>query len=87
MPAEAARCHRIEGIARPGSLQHEFVVKRINHETGGGVRRGGADQPGASHVSVNEDYGCGLEWLAGAIGRHVHDPYAPYEAHSQEAPT
>jgi uncharacterized glyoxalase superfamily metalloenzyme YdcJ len=37
-------------------------------------------------VSVADNSGYGMEWLAGAIGHHIYDPYALYEALSQEAP-
>jgi uncharacterized glyoxalase superfamily metalloenzyme YdcJ len=30
--------------------------------------------------------GYGIEWMAGAIGRRIHDPYDLYEATSQESP-
>jgi uncharacterized glyoxalase superfamily metalloenzyme YdcJ len=33
-----------------------------------------------------DDSGYDVEWLAGAIGHDIHDPYALYEALSQEAP-
>jgi uncharacterized glyoxalase superfamily metalloenzyme YdcJ len=33
-----------------------------------------------------DDSGYDIEWLAGAIGRDIHDPYALYEALSQEVP-
>ena len=33
-----------------------------------------------------DDSGYGVEWLAGAIGHDIHDPYALYEALSQEGP-
>jgi uncharacterized glyoxalase superfamily metalloenzyme YdcJ len=36
---------------------------------------------------VADDSGYDIGRLAGAIGRDIHDPYALYEALSQEAPT
>jgi uncharacterized glyoxalase superfamily metalloenzyme YdcJ len=36
---------------------------------------------------VADDSGYDIGWPAGAIGRDIHDPYALYEALSQEAPT
>jgi uncharacterized glyoxalase superfamily metalloenzyme YdcJ len=36
-------------------------------------------------VAADSEYD--VEWLAGAIGHHIHDPYALYEAQSQEAPS
>jgi uncharacterized glyoxalase superfamily metalloenzyme YdcJ len=33
-----------------------------------------------------DDSGYSMGWLAGAIGRRIDDPYALYEALSQEAP-
>jgi uncharacterized glyoxalase superfamily metalloenzyme YdcJ len=35
---------------------------------------------------VADDSGYDIGWPAGAIGRDIHDPYAQYEALSQEAP-
>ena len=35
---------------------------------------------------VADDSGYYIGWPAGAIGRDIHDPYALYEALSQEAP-
>lgn len=34
---------------------------------------------------VHDDSGYSVGWMAGAIGRHIHDPYALYEAQAQEA--
>lgn len=31
-----------------------------------------------------DDAGYNVDWLAGAIGRHIHDPYALYDALAQE---
>lgn len=33
-----------------------------------------------------DDSGYDVEWLAGAIGHHIHDPYALYEAQCRQAP-
>jgi uncharacterized glyoxalase superfamily metalloenzyme YdcJ len=33
---------------------------------------------------VDDDSGYSLDWMAGAIGRHIHDPYALYDALAQE---
>jgi uncharacterized glyoxalase superfamily metalloenzyme YdcJ len=35
-------------------------------------------------VTADSDYSA--EWLAGAVDRQIHDPYALYESLSQEVP-
>jgi uncharacterized glyoxalase superfamily metalloenzyme YdcJ len=48
----------------------------LDRDTGAGFKTG--DEP--------DDSGYDLQWLAGAIGRDIHDPYTLYEALSKEAP-
>jgi uncharacterized glyoxalase superfamily metalloenzyme YdcJ len=38
----------------------------------------------AAHMA--DDCGYSIGWMAGAVGRHIYDPHALYEALSQEAP-
>ncbi len=47
----------------------------LDSDTGAGFKAG----------EVADDSGYDVQWLAGAIGRDIHDPYALYEALSQEA--
>ncbi|ETW21226.1 hypothetical protein MGAST_27250 [Mycobacterium gastri 'Wayne'] len=42
----------------------------------------GSDARAADAV---DNCGYGVEWLAGAIGRDIRDPYALYEAQAKEA--
>lgn len=37
-------------------------------------------------ASVADESGYDIDWLAGTIGRHIHDPYDLYDATAQEAP-
>ncbi|WP_421841734.1 2-oxoadipate dioxygenase/decarboxylase family protein [Mycobacterium sp.] len=46
-----------------------------------------ATDKAGTQVRIGEDSGYTAGRLAGAIGRHIYDPYALYQAHSQEAPT
>jgi uncharacterized glyoxalase superfamily metalloenzyme YdcJ len=51
-----------------------------------GIFRSNLDRDSTA-VDVADDSGYDVGWLAGAVGRDIHDPYALYEALSQEAPT
>lgn len=37
-------------------------------------------------AAVADESGYDIEWMAGTIGRHIHDPYDLYDATAQEAP-
>ncbi|MBI3690279.1 MAG: DUF1338 domain-containing protein, partial [Mycolicibacterium aromaticivorans] len=37
-------------------------------------------------ASVADESGYDIDWLAGTIDRHIHDPYDLYDATAQEAP-
>lgn len=70
MPAKAARCHHVVGVAGSRSLHHNFVFSRIDHQAQGGIRQGRANQPGAHLVHRQPQVGHGVEIqvLEGADG-------------------
>lgn len=49
-----------------------------------GIFRSNLDSD-AEAADVTDGSGYSVEWMAGAIDRHIHDPYALYESLSQEA--
>ncbi|MCB0945024.1 MAG: DUF1338 domain-containing protein, partial [Mycobacterium sp.] len=37
-------------------------------------------------TTLDDESGYTLDWMAGTIGHHIHDPYELYEATAQEPP-
>ncbi|WP_425518529.1 2-oxoadipate dioxygenase/decarboxylase [Mycobacterium spongiae] len=72
---------------RGGDPSAPIVYEDFLPASAAGIFRSNLDRdPVAADMAGSEDYGYDVEWLAGAIGRHIHDPYELYEAISQEAP-
>ena len=65
--------------------RHPIVYEDFLPASAAGIFRSNLDRDSRAG-DLADDSGYDMEWLAGAIGRDIHDPYALYEALSQEAP-
>jgi uncharacterized glyoxalase superfamily metalloenzyme YdcJ len=76
-----------EGLAyyRGGDADAPIVYEDFLPASAAGIFRSNLDSD-AQASAATDDSGYDAQWLAGAIGHHIHDPYALYEALSQEAP-
>ena len=70
---------------RGGDPSAPIVYEDFLPASAAGIFRSNLDRD--THAgNVADDSGYDVQWLAGAIGRDIHDPYALYGALSQEAP-
>jgi uncharacterized glyoxalase superfamily metalloenzyme YdcJ len=76
-----------EGLAyyRGGDANAPIVYEDFLPASAAGIFRSNLDSD-AQASATTDDSGYDAQWLAGAIGHHIHDPYALYEALSQVAP-
>ena len=80
-----------EGLAyyRGGDPNAPIVYEDFLPASAAGIFRSNLDSDARARADTSagtDDSGYDAQWLAGAIGHHIHDPYALYEALSQEAP-
>ncbi|OBH48688.1 DUF1338 domain-containing protein [Mycobacterium mantenii] len=72
---------------RGGDPSAPIVYEDFLPASAAGIFRSNLDSDaGFENDSAADDSGYDALWLAGAIGREIHDPYPLYEAMSQEAP-
>lgn len=76
-----------QGLAyyRRGDPSKPIVYEDFLPASAAGIFRSNLDRDTEASEG-GDDSGYSIQWLAGAIGRHIYDPYALYEALSQEAP-
>jgi uncharacterized glyoxalase superfamily metalloenzyme YdcJ len=80
-----------DGLAyyRRGDPSAPIVYEDFLPASAAGIFRSNLDRDTRAGFATGEDHddsGYDVEWLAGAIDHDIHDPYALYEALSQEAP-
>jgi uncharacterized glyoxalase superfamily metalloenzyme YdcJ len=80
-----------DGLAyyRGGDPSAPIVYEDFLPASAAGIFRSNLDsdtQASSERSSVAADSSYDVQWLAGAIGRDIHDPHALYEALAQEAP-
>ncbi|BBY38799.1 hypothetical protein MMAN_29330 [Mycobacterium mantenii] len=72
---------------RGGDPSAPIVYEDFLPASAAGIFRSNLDADAVfENCSAADDSGYDTQWLAGAIGREIHDPYQLYEAMSQEAP-
>jgi uncharacterized glyoxalase superfamily metalloenzyme YdcJ len=75
-----------QGLAyyRGGDPSKPIVYEDFLPASAAGIFRSNLDRD-AEATDVIDDSGYSVDWMAGAIGRHIHDPYLLYESICKEA--
>ncbi|ORV14611.1 2-oxoadipate dioxygenase/decarboxylase [Mycobacterium celatum] len=75
-----------QGLAyyRGGDPAKPVVYEDFLPTSAAGIFRSNLDRD-ASTCDADDNSGYSMDWMAGAIGRHIHDPYALYEAQETAA--
>lgn len=76
-----------QGLAyyRGGDPSKPVIYEDFLPASAAGIFRSNLDRDSAA-TDVVDDSGYSVDWMAGAIDRHIHDPYALYESLCKEAP-
>jgi len=76
-----------QGLAyyRGGDPSNPVVYEDFLPASAAGIFRSNLDRDSEA-TDVVDDSGYSVDWMAGAIDRHIHDPYALYESLCKEAP-
>ena len=78
-----------QGLAyyRGGDPSKPVVYEDFLPASAAGIFRSNLDRDTETLAAteVADDSGYSMDWMAGAIGRHIHDPYALYESLCKEA--
>ncbi|WAJ46328.1 VOC family protein [Mycobacterium sp. Aquia_216] len=64
---------------RAGDPAAPVVYEDFLPASAAGIFRSNLDHDGSEIGNAGDDSGYDAEWLAGAIGHHIHDPYVLYE--------
>jgi uncharacterized glyoxalase superfamily metalloenzyme YdcJ len=77
-----------QGLAyyRGGDPSKPVVYEDFLPASAAGIFRSNLDRD-TQATDVVDDSGYSVDWMAGAIDRHIHDPYALYESLCKEALT
>jgi uncharacterized glyoxalase superfamily metalloenzyme YdcJ len=79
MAAQGLAYYRADDPAKPVAYE-DFLPA-----SAAGIFRSNLDSD-TEAADVADDSGYSVDWMAGAIGHHIHDPYALYESSCKEAP-
>ena len=78
-----------QGLAyyRGGDSSKPIVYEDFLPASAAGIFRSNLDRDTETSAATGivDDSGYSVDWMAGAIGRHIHDPYLLYEALCKEA--
>ena len=68
-----------------GDVEAPVVYEDFLPASAAGIFRSNLDAD-TEAAAVADESGYDIEWMAGTIGRHIHDPYDLYDATAQETP-